>query len=424
MYPWSHGAHSRGDLRFPTRVASLATILQRAGYATGCFSANRFIGPEFGFGQGFELSLWGGGWWGVRKHSFESSGGNGVQNYSAMLPNGSRRFLDIVANPLWSHPFPLDIVNRIYRSVRPVTNGHAIWSAPWLEKAVEQFVLSLPRERPMFTFVNLMDAHEPYLTEPSANGGLLSWLRYARLDQRKALAAPSQGGGEDAGEFLHSLYCERLRAIDGRLRTIADSLKRLDRWDETLLVLVSDHGQGFGEGGSRYHEPTVDDAVLRIPFWLKFPRGRWAGERGLGWASLVDVLPTVLDECGLVVPSVCDGIPIQTVRQQQRPGPVLAMADWIRPLPASASNTRSDGRRRLLPLVAFERQSKTIWDPLSGRVGRESEAGSEPVSSEASGEDSGAAVAALQEASKLLLLHDKGDSDSLTIDRLKSWGYG
>ncbi len=108
-------------------------------------------------------------------------------------------------------------------------------------------------------------------------------------------------------EAIQRSYAARIARIDSALGALRDELVSLGQWDDTLLVVTSDHGEGFFEHGLYMHDFSPFDEVLRVPLLIVHPRGLAdrAGERNdsPGWHP--DLMPTVLARAGVRVP---DGI--------------------------------------------------------------------------------------------------------------------
>ncbi len=75
-------------------------------------------------------------------------------------------------------------------------------------------------------------------------------------------------------------------------------LRERDLWEESLVVVVSDHGEEMGEHGGWQHDQSVYEELIHVPLIIKFPGGRHAGRRISAPVSLLDLLPTVLDAVG------------------------------------------------------------------------------------------------------------------------------
>ena len=92
-------------------------------------------------------------------------------------------------------------------------------------------------------------------------------------------------------------------------RTVATLLRELEatpRWDDTVVVLLSDHGEEFREHGGIYHNHSLYDEDLRVPGWIVGgPRALDERERSAvatyaGFRTYTqDVHETVVDLLGL-----------------------------------------------------------------------------------------------------------------------------
>ncbi|MDH5671988.1 MAG: sulfatase-like hydrolase/transferase [Myxococcales bacterium] len=125
------------------------------------------------------------------------------------------------------------------------------------------------RERPFFLFVHFFDPHGDYQPpEPF----------------RTRLA-----GNPYAGEIAFADHCV------GRLLA---SLRELGHYDDTLLILTADHGEGRGDHGEGTHSYFVYQSTVHVPLIIKPPgpaRPTVIGQT----VSLVDIFPTVLGTTGL-----------------------------------------------------------------------------------------------------------------------------
>ena len=187
----------------------------------------------------------------------------------------------------------------------------------WLEKKHEQ---------PFFLYIHYVDAHNPYIPPLSFEGhfrqidkkmivnhyspwdvnyitaeGALFWSvtygDHVLTDQEKA--------------FLTSRYDCEIYYIDHCLGHLFEKLKDLKLYDDTLIIVTSDHGEAFGEHNHMGHILTLYDELLRVPLIVKYPSTylrRGVVEKRV---SLVDLMPTVLALLNYSIPSGIDGAPIK-----------------------------------------------------------------------------------------------------------------
>jgi hypothetical protein len=134
------------------------------------------------------------------------------------------------------------------------------------------------RSRPFFVWVHVFDPHMPY--------------------------APPQPYLEQAGG---DPYLGEVAAADAALGELLDALRADGALDEALVMVVGDHGEALGAHGERAHGNLCYDATLRVPFLVRHPDGRRAGEVSQETVSVADVAPTLLEALGLDVPAGLDG---------------------------------------------------------------------------------------------------------------------
>ncbi len=92
-----------------------------------------------------------------------------------------------------------------------------------------------------------------------------------------------------------ALYDAAVQLADERVGSVIDQLVEWGIWDDTLFLVVADHGEELDDHGGWQHDQSVYEELVRVPMIVKFPAGRWAGTRVEDPVSLVDVMPTILD---------------------------------------------------------------------------------------------------------------------------------
>lgn len=97
---------------------------------------------------------------------------------------------------------------------------------------------------------------------------------------------------------INDLYDASVAWADDNLGQVIALLKSRGLWEDTLFILLSDHGEEFLDHGGVGHAQSVYDELVRVPMLWKFPGGAGAGMRVADSVSLVDVMPTLLDYLG------------------------------------------------------------------------------------------------------------------------------
>jgi arylsulfatase A-like enzyme len=145
--------------------------------------------------------------------------------------------------------------------------------------AAVAWIDGLDPERPFFAWAHFFDPHLPYEPEPE-------------------FVAQVGGSG----------YHAEVAAMDHAIGRILDALARRGLDDETLIVVVADHGESLGEHDEETHGALAYDAVIRVPMIVRDPGGHRAGERSDEVVSVVDVYPTLVEALELGGSGDVDGI--------------------------------------------------------------------------------------------------------------------
>jgi len=137
--------------------------------------------------------------------------------------------------------------------------------------------------------------------------------------------------GEPAREPLER-YRQSISYTDKFLAALDVELGNLGITDNTILCVIGDHGEAFGEHGLLGHERIAFDEVLRIPFCLRAPFLVETSVRINEPVSSVDLTPTLLGLLGFETESICfDGVDLlKPVPQGRR----VYFTGWMQEGPA------------------------------------------------------------------------------------------
>jgi arylsulfatase A-like enzyme len=163
------------------------------------------------------------------------------------------------------------------------------------------------RDRPFFAFLNLLDAHGPYVPpyRPSSVSG--ASLAYPRDYQFLTGQAPPSGDlGRDI-HLMHDAYNECIAYMDYQFGRLMEELNREGLLENTLVIVTADHGEAFGDHpGIFTHANSVYLDEVGVPLVMIGP-GAPAGRQVPYPVSLRDLPATVLDQLGLAAGSPLPG---------------------------------------------------------------------------------------------------------------------
>ena len=111
----------------------------------------------------------------------------------------------------------------------------------------------------------------------------------------------------DPASALGAAYNAAIANADASAGKLITALRARDLYDNTLVVIASDHGQSLGAHGEESHGIFLYDETVRVPLVVKLPQNQSAGKRVRARASLVDIAPTLLEVAGVAIPSQMQG---------------------------------------------------------------------------------------------------------------------
>jgi arylsulfatase A-like enzyme len=107
---------------------------------------------------------------------------------------------------------------------------------------------------------------------------------------------------------LRRTYAGAVTALDRELGRLLDTLRRLGRLDDTLVLFTADQGEPLGEHGIvRRFRPWLYDELVHTPLIIRMPGARFGGGRHQALVQSVDILPTILAALGAPVPDNLHG---------------------------------------------------------------------------------------------------------------------
>lgn len=101
-------------------------------------------------------------------------------------------------------------------------------------------------------------------------------------------------------------YYACIKFIDAQIGVILDQLDALKLWDNTIVILTSDHGYLLGEHGGMWRKMSLFEEATRVPLLIAAP-GKKAGAVSSRTVELVDLYPTLTELTGIQPPSGLEG---------------------------------------------------------------------------------------------------------------------
>jgi arylsulfatase A-like enzyme len=277
--------------------ATLPVLLRRAGWWTACVTDNPFLAFSRPYAP-FRRSV---------DHFVRFGGQVGGSHPISTVPK------QVLAH--WIHP----TIRAKSERVGLYLANSRYWDDETSSFAAQVFgsatgvIEEAARRRPFALIVDAYQPHEPWTPPPSYlrmygdpdwRGPEPAMPRYSRTSN---WLSPEERG--PVLRRLRDLYAATVTMTDRWLGVLLDKLHQLGLADDTVIVLLSDHGILLGEHGwTGKISVALHPALTRVPLIVVDPRsGRRA--RASDWfASTHDVAPTVLSLTGLPVPEAMEGV--------------------------------------------------------------------------------------------------------------------
>ncbi len=284
------------------REPTIAEFLGSRGYATAGFVANTwFCGTSSGLARGF-----------THYDDYRFPRLTALKNcrmVARVLDNYEVMFYstrDILRSLGW-----LDAVQFLHESL----DGNRKDAAEVNRELLDWLDARDRPDRPFFAFLNYFDAHSRYVLRP---GRLRRFGTEPDDDYKRILIDRWQeidkSGVSPAGvAFASDAYDDCIADLDEQVGKLVDALDRRGVFERTWLIVVSDHGESFGEHPNVFcHGSSLFDTELRVPLLIVPPSGMKT-PTGLvirDPVSLRDIAATIVDMAGLGADSPLPGDPL------------------------------------------------------------------------------------------------------------------
>ncbi|WP_331234201.1 sulfatase [Natronorarus salvus] len=292
QYPSKHGSNATAK-RFNPNVPSVVEVLNDASYETVAVSNNTWISGEFGFDRGFNE---------FRKNwQYVQTDADPVK--IAREYNGTERWLQLAKHIFDGNP-PLNAFNALYALFqhRQGFDDGAKRTNDW----IDQWLAERDDSDPFFLFVNYLEPHleykppQEYTEEFLPDGVNFKEAMQVEQDAFRYIAGDLEMSSRDF-EILRALYRGEIAYLDARLGELQDHLKQAGEWEDTVFVIVGDHGENIGDHGLMDHQYCLYDTLVHVP--LVIQGGAFTeGDDCDDLVQLTDLAPTLLDAADIEAP--------------------------------------------------------------------------------------------------------------------------
>lgn len=290
MYPSKHGTHA-GHKKLSSKWETLAEVFSKNGYESRGISNNIWISDSFGFEKGFDQLTKNWQYFqsdtdlgkiGLTKHANDSIWSSAVETI-------------LTGNPV------INLINGLY------TKYHFEYArdngAYRTNKRVRSWLDSRDNSEPFFLFLNYLEPHLEYRPpEEFANQFLPENIEYddaMTLSQNawKYITNQVDLSSKDF-DILKALYKAEICYLDKKIGELKDNLINEGEWENTILLILGDHGENIGDHGLMDHQYCLYDSLIHVPFVAHGgPFTNLGKVEKL--VQLVDICPTLTDVLSL-----------------------------------------------------------------------------------------------------------------------------
>lgn len=201
----------------------------------------------------------------------------------------------VIGKPADSNPSPGD---HRYWDVKENFGAARKYSAASISQAAGRFFGTATRqEKPFYLVINIADPHKPNFNDAEAAASGADAFAPSRIIAEDEVTVPPflpdlPGIRADVRNYQNSV-----KRADDTFGAIMAALHASALDEETLVIFLSDHGMPFP-----FAKSSVYDNGLRTPLVIRWPGRIAPGSVESGLVSAVDLMPTILDAAGIVMP--------------------------------------------------------------------------------------------------------------------------
>jgi arylsulfatase A-like enzyme len=288
-YPSTHQTNSE-NVNLNPNLATLAEVFQEEGFETRGYSNNVWISRSFGFGKGFDEFV----------HGWQYTQADNDIGEVSIQHEGTDKIVAL-CRKVFEGNFTTNLVNTFYAFLHKYRDSNDD-GAERTKKKINTW-LEERNSSPFFLFVNFLEPHLEYHPPRDVAGKFLP--RGVTYDE--AMEVPQNAWEfltgqleltESDFEILRSLYKAEVHYLDRQIQDVVEAIKTHSNWDDTVLILMGDHGENIGDHGMMDHQYCLYDSLLHVP--LIVTGGSFDGEgNSEQLVQLNDIAPTLMDEFGV-----------------------------------------------------------------------------------------------------------------------------
>lgn len=264
--------------RSGTEPLTIAEELSNRGFETAGFSHNNFTSRRYNMTRGFDFFD------DVSEEARKENNRGAWRLYVRDLIEDTP-LMDLVSH---ANNLAMEYLGRSLYLRNEAAGGITDRALDWMEST----------DGKRFLWIHYMDTHHPYLSPEHIQekfGRTYSREHIKKLSQ-KTRSAQNKITEEDIPDMEYVYDCT-VRYVDEQIGRVVDQLKSKDEFENSLIVVTGDHGEGFGEFGKFGHADELWDTLMAVPLIVYEPE--IDGKSVDGQAELRLLRDSIVDGSGL-----------------------------------------------------------------------------------------------------------------------------
>ena len=250
-----------GKSALSEKVPTMAEALDAAGYFTAASGLNAMLLPRSKLDRGFQDYHW-----------FPEENVR-LDNFGVGLTHNLLNLLG---------------------SKKPDASGLTDYAIQWMKKNAE---------RDFFFWLHYFDPHMPYGPPDSYQPENPAYIKLgAQFKETRAARMGSTARTAEERSWIRALYAGEVRYVDAQVGRFFEALRKLEIYDDALILFTSDHGEELWDHDRFEHGHTLYNELVQIPFMVKLP-GNNPGRVIETPVSNQAIMPTILEFCGVTAPA-------------------------------------------------------------------------------------------------------------------------
>ncbi len=263
----------------PSRLTTLPEVLSSQGYYTKGVSTNFHITGINGYDRGYDEFTY------LSGHSFRQL---------LRLPN-------FISNRI-------PVYNEYAQAFGYIDGGLVYGKARTVNREINPWLKRNSQNR-FFLYAHYMDPHIPYYPPKPVHskGKILSMNDFRNLRRFHDQIGLSKTLPKVMQVYVDR-YDDEITYIDSKIKELFETFDELGLWQNTLVILTSDHGEEFLDHGNAEHGHSMYQELVHIPLVIFFPDGRGKGKKIDHPVDLLDLAPTIYEYLGIEPEERLEGV--------------------------------------------------------------------------------------------------------------------